>query len=287
MREMFFATDLHGNAERYKKLFNMILKEMPSMVFLGGDLLPHMLHHDKDIKLKNNNFTLDFIGENLQKLKDEMKEKYPAIFAIMGNDDARIFEDSFIELDENELWYYSHNRMIENSGYNIYGYAYVPPTPFLLKDWERYDVSRYVDPGCIHPTEGKRSVEVKENHIEHSTISEDLENLAKEKNLSNSIFLFHSPPYETELDRAGLDGKRIDHVPLDVHVGSIAIRRFIEQRQPMLTLHGHIHESTKLTGKWKCRINNTHCFQGAHHGKELSVVKFDPEKLDNSKRELV
>ena len=49
----------------------------------------------------------------------------------------------------------------------------------------------------------------------------------------------------------------IDHIPLDVHVGSIAIKRFIEAKQPMLTLHGHVHESTRLTGNWQQHIGNT------------------------------
>ena len=35
--------------------------------------------------------------------------------------------------------------------------------------------------------------------------------------------------------------KMIDYAPLDVHVGSIAVRRFIESRAPYLTLHGHVH----------------------------------------------
>jgi hypothetical protein len=44
-----------------------------------------------------------------------------------------------------------------------------------------------------------------------------------------------------------------DHVPLDVHVGSVAVRRFIEDRRPLLTLHGHIPESALLTGSWRER----------------------------------
>lgn len=40
------------------------------------------------------------------------------------------------------------------------------------------------------------------------------------------------------------------YAPMDVHVGSIALRRFIEARQPLLTLHGHVHESARLTGSW-------------------------------------
>ncbi len=46
----------------------------------------------------------------------------------------------------------------------------------------------------------------------------------------------------------------VDHVPLDLHVGSMAVRRFIESRQPMLTLHGHIHESAWKGQKWSTTI---------------------------------
>ena len=65
------------------------------------------------------------------------------------------------------------------------------------------------------------------------------------------------PPCDTLLDRAALDEKMIDYVPPDVHVGSIAIQRFIEERQPGLTLHGHVHESARLTGQWQQRFGRT------------------------------
>ena len=100
-------------------------------------------------------------------------------------------------------------------------------------------------------------------------------------------FLFHSPPYRTSLDRAQLDGKCIDHVPLDVHVGSIAIKRFIERRQPRVTLHGHIHEAPRLTGVWQEAIGSTVTMCGCHDGPELPVVRFDPEHPLQATRELI
>jgi len=115
----------------------------------------------------------------------------------------------------------------------------------------------------------------------------DLIALAENEDLSKAIFLFHSPPYQTLLDRAGLDGKMIDHVPMDLNVGSIAIKRFIEERQPLLTLHGHIHESTRLTGFWQQQIGNTYAFNAAHDGQELSIIKFNPADLASSERVIV
>ena len=58
-------------------------------------------------------------------------------------------------------------------------------------------------------------------------------------------------------------------------------------RQPYLTLHGHVHESALITGAWKDKIGNTCCFSAAHHGKELALVRFDPEHPENAMRELI
>ena len=170
--------------------------------------------------------------------------------------------------------------------YDFYGYAYVPPTPFLLKDWERYDVSRYIDPGCVHPTEGYRSVEPDED-IGFATIQEHLERLTLKASFNKSVFLFHSPPYNTLLDRAALDGVMLDHVQVDVHVGSIAIQRFIETMQPHITLHGHIHESARLTGSWKQQIGKTFAFNAAHDGPELSVIKIKLSNPETAERILI
>jgi Icc-related predicted phosphoesterase len=89
------------------------------------------------------------------------------------------------------------------------------------------------------------------------------------------------------LDRAALDGKSIDYVPLDLHVGSIAVRRFIEARQPLMTLHGHIHESPRLTGSWKDRLGETALFSGGHDGPELALVRIDLENPGQATRVLV
>ena len=169
----------------------------------------------------------------------------------------------------------------------VYGYSYIPPTPFLLKDWERYDVSRFVDPGCVSPEDGQHSVAVDMTEERHATIKDDLDKLAGEEDLAAAVFLFHAPPYETDLDRAALDGKTVDHVPLDLHIGSIAIRRFIETRQPLLTLHGHVHESAGLTGSWQDRIGRTFAFSAAHDGPELAVIRFDLGNLEAATRQLL
>jgi Icc-related predicted phosphoesterase len=286
MNRCFFASDLHGREARYRKLFQAIESELPGAVFLGGDLFPSGLGDMLGVQ-GYEDFLEDLLVPEFTRLRNILGPDYPSVFIIMGNDDARIREQDIERLQNLGLWLYAHNRRLQWRDYAVYGYAFVPPTPFMLKDWERYDVSRYVDPLCVSPEEGTLSVSVAADTLKHQTIQKDLQLLTNNADLSRSIFLFHTPPYNTGLDRAALDGKKYKYVDLDVHVGSIAVRRFIESRQPLLTLHGHIHESTRLTGTWKERIGNTYSFSSAHDGSELSLVRFDPANLEAATRELI
>ncbi len=261
-----FASDLHGHEDRYHKLFSLMRRERPQAVFLGGDLLPPGA----------SGFMEGFLLPRLRQLRRELGVAYPPLFLILGNDDPRSAEGEWLRLEQERLWHYSHFRKLSLGPYAVYGYACVPPTPFALKDWERYDVSRFVDPGCVPPEDGRFSIEIAEEEKGFPTIREDLAALANDDPLERAIFLFHSPPYQTLLDRAALDGRQVDGAPLDVHVGSIAIRRFIEERQPLITLHGHVHESARLTASWRETIGRTHCLSAAHDGPELAVVTFDP-----------
>jgi len=280
----YFVTDLHGHIDRYQKFLNLVETEKPAAVFLGGDLLPH--HHRRSFQKNVPDFFEVFLFPEFSELQKKMSAAYPRIFIILGNDDERCQEIKVLEGAKKGFWEYINFRKSFINHYPIYGYAFVPPTPFLLKDWEKYDISRFVDPGCVPPEEGYRSVPIDEKEIQNETIADDLKKITGDENLDNAIFLFHSPPYQTKLDRAALDGQMIDHVPMDVHVGSMAIKRFIETRQPLITLHGHVHESTRITGVWKEQIGRTWSFNAAHDGRELAVIKFDPEKPAEAIREL-
>jgi uncharacterized protein len=287
MSSCFFVSDLHGRADRYRKLFDAVRSERPGALFLGGDLLPSSLRPDHASDPSHSDFVGGFLAGELEALRSGLGDLYPRVFVILGNDDARIEEEAVLELATRGLWDYAHKRRIGWGGFVVYGYAGVPPTPFLLKDWERYDVSRFVDPGCVSPEEGCRTVPVTQHEVRYGTVSDDLAALAKDDDLAQAIFLFHAPPYQSRLDRAALDGRMVDHVPLDVHVGSIAVRRFLESRQPLISLHGHVHESARLTGSWRDRIGRTFTFSAAHDGPELALVRFDPCDPESATRQLL
>jgi len=77
------------------------------------------------------------------------------------------------------------------------------------------------------------------------------------KNMESCIFNIHVPPFDTRLDDAPKldDNLQVEErgMPM-VPVGSKAVRQAIEKYQPLMSLHGHIHES-----KGRCKIGRTTC----------------------------
>lgn len=74
-----------------------------------------------------------------------------------------------------------------------------------------------------------------------------------------AIFNLHVPPYDTGLDTApqvdqDLRVVTVGGQPSMVPVGSRAVRELVERRQPLVSLHGHIHESRGVA-----RIGRTVC----------------------------
>jgi len=96
--------------------------------------------------------------------------------------------------------------------------------------------------------------------IEEDELKKKIDAMATQvKNMSNAIFCLHCPPYDTELDIAPKLDKDLRPVIqrggiVMIHVGCKAVREAVEQYQPLLALHGHIHES-----KGASKIGRTLC----------------------------
>lgn len=279
MAELVAASDLHGDPEKYRCLFRYIRDFPPEAVVLAGDLFPHYWYSDR----QKEEFVKDFLKPELEKLFHSLPERRPTFWVILGNDDSKVWEEPLRMLEEHQMVHYIHNKIISWKSFRIFGYNFVPPTPFPLKDWEKYDISRYVDPGATHPVDDFYSPkQFQQGQLD--SIMNDLRGIPAEIAGENLICLFHSPPYQTPLDRADLDQVVIDGVPADVHVGSIAIRQFIESRQPFLTFHGHVHEAYRLTGQFMIRLGKSLCFNVAHEGEPLAVVRLSTDNPARAKR---
>lgn len=96
--------------------------------------------------------------------------------------------------------------------------------------------------------------------LDESELEARIDALAAEvPDMSRAIFNLHVPPYDSELDIAPELDERLTPVfrggkPVLIPVGSTAVRSAIERHQPLLGIHGHIHESKAMT-----RIGRTVC----------------------------
>lgn len=89
-----------------------------------------------------------------------------------------------------------------------------------------------------------------------------LESLAsKVKNVDRALFCLHCPPYESQIDQAPeldkdfrpiMEGGRPKIIP----VGSKSVRAIIEKYQPLLGMHGHIHECRGFMNIGRTRCMN-------------------------------
>jgi len=107
--------------------------------------------------------------------------------------------------------------------------------------------------------------------------------IAKAKNPSNAVFNLHAPPYGSGLDEAPELTKDMRPAYAGrslVSVGSKSVLAVIDKYQPLLGLHGHIHEG-KGTRKYKktlCINPGSMYEQGVLHG---AVVELKPNKVGN------
>jgi Icc-related predicted phosphoesterase len=96
--------------------------------------------------------------------------------------------------------------------------------------------------------------------LEEDALLERIEAMyAQVERPENLVAVLHPPPRGTELDQAPMIDAdfKVQTSGGDVRMGSVgsqAVRDFIERRQPLLGLHGHVHESkgSELIGRTLC-----------------------------------
>jgi Icc-related predicted phosphoesterase len=110
--------------------------------------------------------------------------------------------------------------------------------------------------GWTNPTPWNTYREQSEEEIEEKI--EELVSLVNK--MENAVFCFHAPPHGSKIDEAPLLKEDLSYVgwshgePVRGPVGSTAVRKVIEKYQPLLGLHGHIHESPGAM-----KIGRTYC----------------------------
>ena len=252
MSTFVYASDLHGNRTAYDKLFALAA----DAVVLGGDLLPYPLKRGGDLLELQRRFVDEYLAA---------KFATRPCYWVPGNDD---WETVLAPLAEKGTAI--HGRAVPFlDGFSIAGYGCVPITPFGMKDFDRTDVPGWepaIPPkSCLRSSpEGVGEVPLSAVG-ERPTIAEDLDRLAARSDPTRTIYVFHSPPFATTLDRL-----RGGITP----IGSRAVRQFIDRRRPPLTLHGHVHESPGIE-----RLGSTVCANPGDSMVRLQAFRVDLSDL--------
>jgi Icc-related predicted phosphoesterase len=120
--------------------------------------------------------------------------------------------------------------------------------------------------------------------ISEEELAEKIENVASNiKNMGRAIFDLHVPPFDTGIDEAPELTEDMQMVldpvgqPNMVPVGSTAVREAILKYQPMLGLHGHIHESSGIRKLGNTTLVNpgSEYAEGVLRG---ALIEVDPEE---------
>jgi Icc-related predicted phosphoesterase len=273
LSEWFFTSDLHGQSDFYEQALAMAIERRPRALIVGGDLGPHA-HGDGGVR-RQRLFLEGFLLEFARRLREAAPEV--TLMLMNGNDDWAGNQD-VLEQHDGGLWRALHDRVIELDGVRVAGLSWVPITPFGIKDWERWEDGAPETPAQLSGwvSEG---AEVREFSFDPAhrapTIAGALDHLAARTPAAETVFVLHSPARDT----------RCDMTHSRMHVGSRAIRRFVEQHQPPLVLSGHIHESPRVSGAWRDTIGRTTVVNPGQFGHPtLCGVWFDPARPAESLR---
>ena len=266
--KIFFATDIHGSEICWRKFLNAAAFYKADMVILGGDvtgkvMIPIVAHNgywqvtirgethrvenrealaDIETQIRNRGSYPAIVSpDELQHLSEEEGEvdrrfsvemmhsldrwldmadtklRGGQIGCILngGNDD--IFEiDEMIETSPCVT--FAEGKVLDLGGFSMVSMGWTIPTP-----WDTF-----------------REAPEDELAMKIETVAQHVPDMGR------AIFNFHAPPHGTGLDEA----PALDENLRPMHggavmkpVGSVAVRDAINRHQPLLSVHGHIHES--------------------------------------------
>ena len=290
---LVYTADLHGDIGGYRALLALAQSTGAGAAIVGGDLLPHAIRREEALGAQR-----AFIERELAPLLAEFHACCPGVgvYLLAGNDDWAAAIAALEPLEHAGLAYPLHERVYRLPTANhrppitdrdqvvgrqssvvdtelwLAGYACVPITPFSIKDYERRDQGpappfdfgmAYVSASGAIETADPQALAAR------PSIADDLAALAQQSDPAHTIYACHTPPADTPLDQ----------MPRGRHVGSRALRAFVERHAPPLTLHGHIHESPDLSGRYVTRIGPTWCVNPGHQPGRFQAVALDTDDI--------
>jgi Icc-related predicted phosphoesterase len=310
---LFYATDLHGSERTYRKFVNAGKFYQADVLVMGGDITGKLLI--PIIKEKNGHYRATLQG-NVERFETEQELQglldrigmLGFYSKVMDEDEFQTLQESpqavdelFHELARQRLseWVDLAETRLNGTGIKCFVTGGNDDDPVVLQALHRGGLQSFV--AC----EGEVA-QVDEDHtmisVGYSTptpwdtprevtdeqLGEMIEKMiARVPDPSCCIFNFHDPPVDSTLDTCPkLDWSTDPPTPIVsggqivmFGAGSKSVRHAIETHQPMLGLHGHIHESQSVA-----KIGRTTCINpGSEYGEGVlrgCLVTFADGKVE-------
>ncbi len=267
---LFFATDVHGSEVCWRKFINSAKHYEVDVLILGGDMTgkavvpiidqgsDRYLYHMQDLR-----HDLDG-GEELARHVRLIRDHgyYPVVMTPEERDGYTTDQDKLDELFHEQMrktvqdWVTWADERLAGSGIQC---VVCPGND------DRHDIDELLaqstqiqvgEGNIIDLPEGFQLASSGWTNLtpwdtpreeDEPKLKERIQAIIKQATAAPDrlVLGLHAPPFDTQLDVA----PKIDWDTLTVqgqdsaHVGSTAVREVIEEVQPILSLHGHIHES--------------------------------------------
>lgn len=294
MTVLFFTTDVHGSERCFRKFVNAAAFYGADVLILGGDVTGKMVI--PVVEEAPNRWTAEFAGGvqtlNTVQERDEMIKtiRFSGYYPYLStpseveelNEDPKKVDALFTRLmgETMERWAALAEERLKPQGVKIFitpgnddrfvidealaksSYVQNPEGKVVRVD----DDHEMLSSGWTNPTPWDSPRETTEEEL-----AKKIDAMAAQiQDMSHAIFNTHCPPVNTPLDSApkitkDLRTRTAGGQTEMISAGSVAVRNAIMKYQPLLGLHGHIHES-----KGACNLGRTLCVNpGSEYGEGI------------------
>jgi uncharacterized protein len=313
--KLFFATDVHGGDSTFRKCVNAGVSYGVNIVILGGDIAGKMLVPVLDLGGGHWRATVQSLDHTLSS-EDEVADFQKRV-AKLGYYSKVVAPDEYEELSAHpekvdqlyhqlaaerlSAWIDFAEQRLKGTGVRMYLTGGNDDSTDILEVIRREareniiacedevvslddDGHTMLSLGLSNPTPWhtprEASEEVLAEHIEKM--------VAGISDFERVVFNLHAPPIDSTLDTCPkLDWSQdppsvvtSGGTPVLYGAGSTAVRQAIEKYQPLLSLHGHIHETRAYV-----RIGRTMAVNpGSEYGEGVlrgCIVTMSGDKVDN------
>lgn len=304
---LFFTTDIHGSERCFRKMVNAARVYKADALILGGDitgklLVPLVDESDGEVSASVFGQTRRVRGEaEISELENTLRQSgcytirisRPEKDVIDADQQAveALFRRAVIETLKG--WMELARERLQADGVPLFVSAGNDDEPYVDEVLSEAGYVQAPEGKVVQLPDGREMISVGYSNITpfdsprelpEDALQDRMDALARRlTDPESAIFNFHCPPYGTSLDAAPkLDG---DLKPVMeagnlvlAPAGSTATRATIERYQPLLGLHGHVHESraTQKLGRTLCFNPGSEYSEGVLRG---VLIEFKRNKI--------